>query len=99
MKCPVCPCDRITSWIVWMGVPYWHIHCPDCEVEIKLEKNGTAQYSTYMLALPAGIMIILGVFGIYWNTTVFLLICIFSLALDYFIDMKYIQLLAKNQKK
>ncbi len=92
MKCPACSSNKILSMIVWIAVPYWHIVCPDCGTMIKPRKTGIVRFSTYILALPAGIMAALGMLGLYWNTGLFLTICVFTLALDYIIDMKYIQL-------
>jgi len=79
-------------------VPYWQIHCPSCGSVFKPEKAGIARFSTCLLALPAGIMIVYGVFGFYWNTMLFLAICIITLALDYLIDMKYVRLLSENEQ-
>ncbi len=97
MKCPACLSDRISSFTVWIGAPYWHIHCSGCRSVFKPEKAGIVRFSTYLLALPAGIMIFFGVFGFYWNMLLFLITCVITLTLDYCIDMKYIQLLPENK--
>jgi len=95
MNCPACGSGKLSSWTVWVAVPYWQIYCPDCGAECRPEKTGVARFSTFLLALPAGTVLTLGVVGIYWNTVVFLLICLSSLALDYFIDMKLVRLSVK----
>jgi len=64
----------------------------------KPEKGGIARFSTYLLALPAGIMIVFSVFGLYWNAALFLATCIITLVLDYLIDKKYIHLQSKNNE-
>ena len=97
MKCPACLSDKISPWLVWIATPYWNIQCPGCGSVFKPEKTGIARFSTCLLALLAGIMIVSGIFSFYWNTMLFLAICVVTLTLDYFTDMKYIQLSSKDK--
>jgi len=59
---------------------------------LKIRKKGFGKISSYLLAGPSGILIALGIAGIYWNTCLLIVLAILAFVIDYFLDKNLVEL-------
>jgi len=89
MKCPECDNNAIPFVRAWLAGPLFHIDCPGCHARLKVYKTGLSRFSSYVIGVSIGILIILWKYDVYWNPTVFVLAAVLLLILDFFIDRKF----------
>ncbi len=92
MKCPECGNNTIPFVKAWIAGPWFHLDCPGCHAKLKVHKPGLSRFSSYIIGVSIGILIILWKFDIYWSPAVFVSAAVLLLVLDFFIDRKLVVL-------
>jgi len=92
MKCPECGDNAIPFFKAWVVGRWFRLGCPGCHAKLKVHKAGLSRFSSYVIGISIGILIVLGKFGVYWNPAVFVLAAVLLLMLDFFIDRKFVVL-------
>ena len=90
MKCPECGDNTIPFFKAWLAGPWFHLNCPGCRARLKVHKAGLSRFSSYVVGVSIGVLIILGKCGIYQSPTVFVLAAVLLIMLDFLIDRKFV---------
>jgi ribosomal protein S27E len=99
MKCPECGNNKIPFIKAWIAGSWFNLACPGCHAKLKVHKTGLSRFSSCVIGISIGILIILWKFNVYHSPTVFVPAAIFLLVLDLFIDRKFMILKKRPAQK
>jgi hypothetical protein len=90
MNCPECGNNAVPFIRAWLIGPWFHFDCPRCHTKLKVHKIGLGRFSSYIISVPIGVLIVLGMWDVYRSLPVFVLVTAVLLMLDFLIDSKFI---------